>query len=153
MDAAMLKIHQISTRFLLGCARHGHERDIRMRLPGRPRSDGEIESKARKNAMNETTVRTYRGVLCRCCNQPIALPAIITRLEQQSGSELDESARSYGGRVFALRCGICEKEHPYAASAIVEIEGTPRPRLTRANGARALGKRLAGKLVRSAHAS
>jgi len=99
--------------------------------------------------MSDTIVQRYRGVLCRCCNQPIALPGIISRLEEEAHHDADES----GARVFTLRCGICEKEYPYSELAIIEVEGTPKPRLTRSNGARALGRRLAGDMARAAHAS
>jgi len=103
--------------------------------------------------MSDTGVQRYRGVLCRCCNQPIALPAIISKLEQENQNETDDGAKYISARVFTLRCGICEKEYPYSEAGIVEIEGTPRPRLTRANGARALGRRLPGEMARAAHAS
>jgi hypothetical protein len=103
--------------------------------------------------MSDTSVQRYRGVLCRCCNQPIALPAIISKLEEEIQNEANDSAEHIGARAFTLRCGICEKEYPYSVMAIVEIEGTPRPRLTRSNGARALGRRLSGEMARVAHAS
>ena len=103
--------------------------------------------------MSDTSIECYRGVLCRCCNQPIELPAIISRLEEESQNEPNEAIENRSGRVFTLRCGICEKEYPYTESAIIEVEGTPRPRLTRSNGARALGRRLAGDMAKAAHAS
>lgn len=103
--------------------------------------------------MNEKTADRYRGVLCRCCNQPIALPAIISKLEHENMSETHDGDEHVGARVFTVRCGICEKEYPYAVTAIIEIEGSPRARLTRANGARALGRRLSGEMARAAHAS
>jgi hypothetical protein len=103
--------------------------------------------------MSDTNIERYRGVLCRCCNQPIALPAIIDKLEQQNSNSTEDSEEYIGARVFTLRCGICEKEYPYAVTAIVDIEGAPRPRLTRSNGARALGRRLSGEMARAAHAS
>jgi hypothetical protein len=107
----------------------------------------------KEGRMSDTSVQRYRGVLCRCCNQPIALPGIIARLEEESQNESNEIIRNLSARVFTLRCGICEKEHPYSEMAIIQVEGTPRPRLTRANGARALGRRLAGDMARAAHAS
>jgi hypothetical protein len=103
--------------------------------------------------MNDVSVPRYRGVLCRCCNQPIALPAIISRLEQENRDENNDGDEHFAGRAFTLRCGICEKEYPYPATAIIEIEGMPRARLTRANSARALGRRLPGEMARAAHAS
>jgi hypothetical protein len=103
--------------------------------------------------MSDTGVQRYRGVLCRCCNEPIALPAIISKLEQENQNEANDRTEHFGTPVFTVRCGICEKEYPYSEAGIVEIEGTPRPRLTRANGARALGRRLSGEMARAAHAS
>ena len=103
--------------------------------------------------MSEKNLDRYRGVLCRCCNQPIALPAIISKLEHENADETQDGQENVGARAFTLRCGICEKEYPYPVSAIIEIEGTPRARLTRANGARALGRRLSGEMARAAHAS
>gem|GEM_PF-1236790 len=103
--------------------------------------------------MNDTSVHRYRGVLCRCCNQPIAVPGIVSRLEEENRNQTTEMAGQFGASVFTLRCGICEKEYPYPADAIIEIEGTPRGRLTRANGARALGRRLSTEMARAAHAS
>jgi len=103
--------------------------------------------------MSEKHADRYRGVFCRCCNQPIALPAIIAKLEHENMSETEDGDEHIGARVFTLRCGICEKEYPYPVTAIVEIEGAPRARLTRANGARALGRRLSGEMARAAHAS
>lgn len=103
--------------------------------------------------MSDKNVDRYRGVLCRCCNQPIALPAIIDKLEHENLSDSSEGEEYVGATAFTLRCGICEKEYPYPVSAVIEIEGTPRPRLTRSNGARALGHRLSGEMARAAHAS
>ena len=103
--------------------------------------------------MSEKNLDRYRGVLCRCCNQPIALPAIISKLEHENADETQDGQENVGARAFTLRCGICEKEYPYPVNAIIEIEGTPRARLTRANGARALGRRLSGEMARAAHAS
>lgn len=107
----------------------------------------------RGRIMSDKSVDRYRGVLCRCCNQPIAQPAIIAKLETEDQSETQNDEERFGARVFTLRCGICEKEYPYPVAAIIEIEGTPRARLTRANGARALGRRLSGEMARAAHAS
>lgn len=83
--------------------------------------------------MNDTSVRRYRGVRCLFCNQPIELPAIISRLEEENDNEnSDDATIPFGARVFALRCGICEKEYPYSADEIIEVEGAPRGRLAHA---------------------
>lgn len=97
------------------------------------------------------TTQGYRGVFCRCCNQPIPLPAIMAQLEAESAHGLPDNTHEPRGRVFSLRCGVCEKEYPYPATAITEFEGTPRLRLTRAVAARALGP-LAPRLSKAANA-
>jgi hypothetical protein len=74
----------------------------------------------------------YCGVFCFSCRQPIPLPAIVLHIES-AGKNLDASyADEPKRRVFSLRCRACDKEMPYRTSDIVEIEGTPKPRLTRA---------------------
>jgi hypothetical protein len=97
------------------------------------------------------TTQRYRGVLCCCCNQRIPLPAIMAQLEAESGHGLPDDTHERSGRVFTLRCDVCEKEYLYPASAVAEFEGMPRPRLTRANAAGALG-RLPGGLSKAANA-
>ena len=73
--------------------------------------------------------KRYRGVLCLCCRQPIPLPAIASRREPTSES----APAQRGDRVYSLRCRACDKEMPYRESAVVEIEGTPRNRASRAH--------------------
>jgi hypothetical protein len=74
----------------------------------------------------------YRGVFCFSCRQPIPLPAIVLHIES-AGKNLDTSHTDEPkGRVFSLRCRACDKEMPYRTIDIVEIEGTPKPRLSRA---------------------
>lgn len=73
----------------------------------------------------------YSAVLCRSCRQPIPLPGIVVGMasrsqDQESGSQGDP------GRVFTLRCRTCDKEKPYGVTDIVEFEGAPKPRVTRA---------------------
>jgi hypothetical protein len=70
--------------------------------------------------------QNYSGVLCSCCRQPIPLPAIIVRISV-------DAAETQGDRVFSLRCRACEKEMPYRASEVIQIEGTPRTRVSRAH--------------------
>jgi hypothetical protein len=77
--------------------------------------------------IQELKEQRYRGVLCQCCRQPIPLPAIITRMELSSASAQAQE----GDRVFSLRCRACEREMPYRASEVIEIEGTPRSRVSR----------------------
>ena len=78
--------------------------------------------------IQEVNEKHYSGVLCSCCRQPIPLPAIVVRM--QTGSENPESIT--GDRVFSLRCRACEREMPYRTSQVLEIEGAPRSRVSRA---------------------
>jgi len=78
--------------------------------------------------IQELKEQHYSGVLCSCCRQPIPLPAIIISMELTSATQGEQ-----GNRVFSLRCRVCEKEMPYRASEVVEIEGTPRSRVTRSH--------------------
>lgn len=88
--------------------------------------------------MSDTSVRRHRAVLCLFCNQPIDLPAIVSRLEEENRNE--NMTEQFGARVFQLRCGTCAREYPYSADAIVEIEGTP-------------GRQFSSEIARAAHAS
>lgn len=92
--------------------------------------------------MNQELIQKYRGVICQCCRQPIPLPSIVQRLEDSQEQEASENSIARGSRVFALRCRSCEKEMPYQTGEIVEINGTPKPRLSRAKGRAAQSPRL-----------
>jgi hypothetical protein len=72
----------------------------------------------------------YSAVLCRCCRQPIPLPAIA--LEMMARRSHDQSDPA--GHVVNLRCRVCDKEMPYRVSEAAEFEGTPRPRVMPARG-------------------
>ncbi len=77
----------------------------------------------------EKSVQRYRGVVCVDCEQPIPLPAIVAELEAKSRQSSDEAERS--GRVYTLRCRVCDKEYLYQATEIRDFEGTPKPRQKR----------------------
>jgi len=81
--------------------------------------------------MNQEIAKpSYRGVSCLSCRQPIPLPGILLKM--------DSTVREAGGihehptRVFSLRCRACEREKPYRATDIVDFEGAPRNRASRA---------------------
>ncbi len=71
----------------------------------------------------EIESRSFRGVECLHCKNPIPVPAIVggTDSVPQEGQEslLEHSS------VFALRCPTCHKEKPYRTREIVDFEGTP----------------------------
>lgn len=77
----------------------------------------------------EKSAQCYRGVVCVDCEQPIPLPAIVAELEAKSRQSGDEAGRS--GRVYTLRCRVCDKEYLYQAPDIRDFEGTPKARQKR----------------------
>jgi hypothetical protein len=75
--------------------------------------------------IQEATVPHYSAVICRHCNQPIPVPAIVIRMESLATPDLEQGQAE---RVFTLRCRVCEGESPYRSSQITEVEGYPRGR-------------------------
>jgi len=92
--------------------------------------------------------QSYRAVLCMSCRQPIPLPAIVNTLEAVPGSEPRLRAE-HTERVFNLRCRACGREKPYRSADIIELEGSPRPRISYVRGSRGLGQQ--GRLSRAAN--
>lgn len=86
--------------------------------------------------MSQDLIQKYRGVICQCCRQPIPLPAIVLRMETSRKPDEPAVGLDTGARVFALRCRSCEREMPYRSSEIVDVDGVPKPRLSRAKGNR-----------------
>lgn len=81
--------------------------------------------------MNQEVAKpSYRGVSCLSCRQPIPLPGILLKMDStvRAGGAIHE----HPTRVFSLRCRACEKEKPYRATDIVDFEGAPRIRRSRA---------------------
>ena len=85
--------------------------------------------------MNQEVMKqSYRGVLCQCCRQPIPLPAIVLHIESSRAQSESALRQDQGGRVFSLRCRSCDKEMPYRMGDVVEIEGSPKLRISRLHG-------------------
>jgi translation initiation factor 2 beta subunit (eIF-2beta)/eIF-5 len=70
--------------------------------------------------------RTYSAVLCRTCREPIPVPAIVIRLQEESNEA--GSAEPQHDRVFRLRCRACGAEKPYRSSQVIEVDGEPKVR-------------------------
>jgi hypothetical protein len=96
--------------------------------------------------IQEMTLQSYRGVLCRHCRQPIPLPAIVIKLETAAEKDPEKPVRA-----FHIRCRACENEHMYKSTDIADFEGTPRPRRSRGRFAHAPSRRPGG-LAKAAHA-
>jgi hypothetical protein len=73
----------------------------------------------------ETEQKTYRGVICLHCKQPIPIPSLVARIEAELPAYESTPERNQKCQVFHLRCAACGKEKPYKISEIVEFEGEP----------------------------
>ena len=76
--------------------------------------------------------KTYRGVLCSRCNEPIPVSSKVARLQ----TEVEHSEESVA-RSFVARCKLCEYESVYTVEAIRTFDGEPRKRGRKARAARA----------------
>jgi hypothetical protein len=98
----------------------------------------------------EAVPQSYRGVRCLSCRQPIPLPAILIKMDSTLTSRTPESVHEHPTRVFSLRCRACEREKPYRASDILDFEGEPRTRVSRAHAGHSK-RRHSASLSRSAN--
>jgi hypothetical protein len=68
-------------------------------------------------------MRSYRGVLCRRCNEPIpVLPKVFSLQDEFEYSKTEAP----GG--FVARCRVCEHENVYAIKQLKTFDGEPRSR-------------------------
>jgi hypothetical protein len=70
--------------------------------------------------------RTYSAVLCRVCREPIPVPAIVIRLQEEAKAAGPDVPQH--DQVFRLRCRSCEAEKPYRSSQMIEVDGEPKLR-------------------------
>ena len=75
-------------------------------------------------------VKSYRGVTCIWCREPIAVPARVARLQNQLESEETNPPHS-----FIVRCKLCERENIYSIADVKTFEGSPRRRNAKARAA------------------
>lgn len=79
-------------------------------------------------------MKSYRGVTCLRCREPIQVSARVERLHDER--ESDASA----AQTFIARCKLCECENIYAVADIQTFNGEPRKRIVSAKTkARAAG--------------
>jgi hypothetical protein len=75
-------------------------------------------------------MKTYSGVLCVQCGEPIPVSARVVSLQEEVMSK-----ESYVPHAFNARCRSCEGENMYSVADVRVFEGEPRKRRSRARSA------------------
>jgi hypothetical protein len=82
------------------------------------------------------TTKSYRGVSCRHCREPIAVSAKVVRLKDEiEGAETS----IHSPHSFVARCKLCEYEDMYTMGDVQTFNGEPRKRALRARAGAKLG--------------
>jgi hypothetical protein len=76
--------------------------------------------------MISPSAKSYRGVSCHRCGDPIPVSAKVAALHENENAETDVP------HTFIERCKLCEFEDVYLVSAIKTFEGEQRRSAARA---------------------
>ena len=74
----------------------------------------------------------YRGVLCIHCHQPIPLSPSAEVKERQFKEVGPSDLGEFSVFSITLRCRACHGEGVYTQSDVIDLDGTPRKRSSRA---------------------
>jgi len=69
-------------------------------------------------------MKSYRGVFCLRCGEPIPVSAKVVSLQDEI-----ESSEANVPHSFVVRCKMCECEDVYSISAVKNFDGEPRKRV------------------------
>jgi len=75
-------------------------------------------------------MKSYSGVCCIQCREPIPVSAKVVSLQDQVVSK-----ENYVPHAFVVRCRSCECENMYSIADVEVFEGEPRKRRSKARSA------------------
>lgn len=80
-------------------------------------------------------LRSYFGVSCFRCGEPILVSARVVSLQEEIARREMNAPHA-----FVARCRLCELESVYAIRHVQKFEGEPRSRISRGTTGRGTGQ-------------